>query len=148
MSAAEELRAMASRGELEVVERSAATAQDRLVSAARTLATCRSVVDEDPRGSLLLAWDGVAFPLPAAALGLAGYRVTSRQGHHRAAVEGARLLLGRDALLSRISGLRRSRDRTMYEQDAPDPSEVIEILEDLEQLLVIVEAAIGRARRA
>jgi hypothetical protein len=147
VSAPEELRAMVSQGELEAVEPSAAAAHERLDSAARALITCRSIVEEDPRSSLLLAWHGVAFPLLAAALTLAGYRVTSRQGHHRVAVEATRLLLGQDALLSRIGGLRRSRDRTMYEQQAPDPADVAEILEDLEQLLAIVRTAIDRAER-
>ena len=131
---------MAARGELEAIEPSVAAAQERLVSASRSLATCRQIVESDPRSCLLLAWDGVAFPILAAALSLAGYRVTSRQGHHRVAVEASRLLLGEDALLSRVGGLRRSRDRTMYDQDHPDPAEVADFLQDLEHLRTLVAA--------
>lgn len=86
---------MAARGELEPIEPSVAAAEERLVSASRSHATCREIAESDPRSCLLLAWDGVAFPILAAALALAGYRVTSRQGHHRVAVEAGRLLLGK-----------------------------------------------------
>lgn len=137
---------MAARGELERIEPSVAAAEEGLVSASRSHATCRGIAESDPRSCLLLAWDGVAFPILAAALALAGYRVTSRQGHHRVAVEAGRLLLGEDALLSRIGGLRRSRDRTMYEQDRPDPADVADFLQDLEQLRTLVGAALERAR--
>jgi hypothetical protein len=136
---------MAARGELESVEPTVAGAEGRLISASRSLATCREILESDPRSCLLLAWDGVAFPILAAALALAGYRVTSRQGHHRVAVEAGRLLLEEDALLSRIGGLRRARDRTMYEQDQRDRADLVDFLQDLEQLRTLVAAAIDRA---
>src|SRR5712692_10366476 len=106
MGSAEELRAMAERQELEAIERSPAKATALIADARRTLATCRSIAAKDPKSALLLAWDGIAFPALTAALTLAGYRVTNRMGHHRAAVEAARQLLPADALLSRIGSIR------------------------------------------
>jgi hypothetical protein len=144
MGAAEELKAMAARQELEVIEPSAAKASE-LVGARRSLATCRVIVASDPKSTLLLAWDGVAFPTLTAALALAGYRVTNRMGHHRAAVDAARQLLGADALISRIGSLRRMRDRGMYESELPEVEEVIEALDDCEGLIQLVGKAVQRA---
>ncbi len=144
MGSAEELKAMAERQELEPIERSATRATSLLVDARRSLATCRSVAANDPKSALLLAWDGIAFPTLAAALALAGYRVTNRMGHHRVAVEASRLLLGDDALLSRIGALRRMRDRGMYEMDSPEVDEIKEALDDCDQLIQRVAEAVAR----
>jgi hypothetical protein len=146
MSSAEELKAMAERQELEPVERSAEKASALLADARRSLTTCRSIASTDLKSALLLAWDGVAFPTLTAALALAGYRVTNRMGHHRAAVEASRHLLGDDALLSRIGSLRRMRDRGMYEMEPPEADEMIGALDDCEQLIQLVAFAIQRAR--
>jgi hypothetical protein len=92
-----------------------------------------------------LAWqlqDGVI----AATLAIAGYRVTSEAGHHRVSVDAARLLLGEDALLSRIGRLRRTRGRRMYESEPVEKQEVIEALDDCEKLIKLVRLAAGRAR--
>ena len=145
MGAAEELRAMAQRGELDPVEARPAAAEELLADARRALVTCRAIADSDPKSGLLLAWDGVAFPLLVAALNLAGYRVTNRMGHHRTAVDAGRLLMNADALLSRIGAIRRSRDRAMYENDPPPTDELREVLDDCEQLSELVERAIMRA---
>jgi hypothetical protein len=144
MGSAEELKAMAERKELEPVEASAAKARELLTDARRSLATCRAIAASDPKSALLLAWDGVAFPTLTAALALAGYRVTNRMGHHRVAVEAARHLLGSDALLSRIGSIRRMRDRGMYENEAPEPDEVTEALDDCEALSELVAKAVQR----
>src|SRR5690242_17320233 len=98
MGSAEELRAMAERGELEAIEASSDAARKLLADARRSLATCRTIAGSDPKSALLLAWDGVAFPLLAGALALAGYRVTSHQGHHRVAVEAGRALFDANPL--------------------------------------------------
>jgi hypothetical protein len=145
MGAAEELKAMATRQELELIEPSAIKASELLTDARRSLATCRTIAASDPKSTLLLAWDGVAFPTLTAALALAGYRVTNRMGHHRAAVEAARQLLGADALISRIGSLRRMRDRGMYESELPEVEEVIEALDDCEGLIQLVGKAVQRA---
>src|SRR5438132_533729 len=81
------------------VERSSTKASALIEDARRALATCRSIVGKDPKSAVLLAWDGVAFTTFTAALALAGYRVTNRMGHHRAAVDASRHLLGEDALM-------------------------------------------------
>ena len=146
MGSAEELKAMAERQELEPVERSAEKASALLADARRSLTTCRSIASTDLKSALLLAWDGIAFPTLTAALALAGYRVTNRMGHHRAAVEASRHLLGDDALLSRIGSLRRMRDRGMYEMEPPEADEMIGALDDCEQLIQLVAVAIQRAR--
>jgi len=145
MGAAEELKAMATRQELELIEPSALKASELVTDATRSLATCRAIAVSDPKSTLLLAWDGVAFPTLTAALALAGYRVTNRMGHHRAAVEAARQLLGADALISRIGSLRRMRDRGMYESELPEVEEVIEALDDCEGLIQLVGKAVQRA---
>jgi len=137
---------MAERQELEAIERSPAKASALIADARRSLVTCRSIAEKDPKSALLLAWDGIAFPALTAALTLAGYRVTNRMGHHRVAVDAARQLLGEDALMSRIGALRRMRDRGMYEMDSPEFAEITEALDDCEQLIRAVARAVQRAR--
>ena len=141
MGSAEELKAMSKRQELEPIERSAEKASALLADARRSLITCRSIAGKDPKSALLLAWDGVAFPT----LTLAGYRVTNRMGHHRAAVEAARQLLPADALLSRIGSIRRMRDRGMYENEPAQLDDVTEALDDCEGLIELVAKAVQRA---
>jgi len=137
---------MADRQELEAIERSPAKASALLADARRSLQTCRSIAEKDPKSALLLAWDGIAFPALTAALTLAGYRVTNRMGHHRVAVDAARQLLSEDALMSRIGALRRMRDRGMYEMDSPEVAEITAALDDCEQLIRAVARAVQRAR--
>jgi len=137
---------MADRQELEAIERSPAKASALLADARRSLQTCRSIAEKDPKSALLLAWDGIAFPALTAALTLAGYRVTNRMGHHRVAVDAARQLLSEDALMSRIGALRRMRDRGMYEMDSPEVIEITAALDDCEQLIRAVARAVQRAR--
>lgn len=137
---------MAERQELEAIERSPAKATALIADARRSLETCRSIAEKDPKSALLLAWDGIAFPALTAALTLAGYRVTNRMGHHRVAVDAARQLLGEDALMSRIGALRRLRDRGMYEMEPPDVEEIHEALDDCDQLIKVVAKAVNRSR--
>lgn len=145
MGSAEELQAMAERQELEQIEPSATKAKALLADARRSLKTCRSIAPGDPKSALLLGWDGVAFPTLTAAMALAGYRVTSRMGHHRVAVDAVRLLLDADALMSRIGSLRRMRDRGMYEMEAPELAEVTQALDDCEKLIELVMAGVKRS---
>jgi len=137
---------MTERQELEAIERSSAKASALIADARRSLVTCRSIAEKDPKSGLLLAWDGIAFPALTAALTLAGYRVTNRMGHHRVAVDAARQLLGEDALISRIGALQRLRDRGMYEMEPPEVDEIPEALDDCEQLIQVVARAVQRAR--
>ncbi|MDO8485843.1 MAG: hypothetical protein Q7S35_12955 [Candidatus Limnocylindrales bacterium] len=71
---------------------------------------------------------------------LAGYRVTSQPGHHRAAIEGAGALLGPSArpLLRRLDAARRFRNETLYGDAPPAP------VGELRQLLVDVGALLDR----
>jgi len=140
MGVAEELKAMADRHELDAIEPSVEKAKVMLSAADRSLKTARSIASTDPGSTLLVAWDGIAFQALAAALALAGYRVTSQPGHHRAAVKAARLLLGEDVLLSRIDRLRRTRGRAMYEGEPADKEEVAGALDDCEELIKVVRA--------
>ena len=137
---------MAERQELEAIDRSPAKASALIADAHRSLVTCRSIAEKDPKSALLLAWDGIAFPALTAALALAGYRVTNRMGHHRVAVDAARQLLGEDGLMSRIGALRRMRDRGMYEMDSPEVRELTEALDEYEELIRAVARAVQRAR--
>jgi uncharacterized protein YyaL (SSP411 family) len=140
MGVAEELKAMADRRELDAVEPSVEKAKVMLSAADRSLKTARSIASTDPDSTLLVAWGGIAFQALAAALALAGYRVTSQPGHHRAAVKAARLLLGEDVLLSRIDRLRRTRGRGMYEGEPADKEDVAGALDDCEELIKVVRA--------
>jgi len=146
VAAARELRAFVERSELEKVEASVDKAQAMLKDAERSLKAARSIVSVDPKSALLLAWDGIAFQALAAALLLAGYRVTTQPGHHRVAVEAGRTLLGQEALLSRIGALRRLRARGMYESEAVKREEAIAALDDGEALVAIVRKAVAAAR--
>jgi hypothetical protein len=69
--------------ELEPIEASTTRAQMLVADARRSLSTCRAISRSDPKSGLLLARDGIAFSTLAAALTLAGYRVTNRRGPRR-----------------------------------------------------------------
>lgn len=137
---------MVGRHELDETEPNLDKAEAMLTGADRSLKTARMVASADPDSALLLAWDGIAFQTLAAALAIAGYRVTNQVGHHRVAVEAGRLLLGEDALISRIGRLRRMRARGMYENEPAEKDEVGEALGDCEKLIQIVRGAANRAR--
>lgn len=137
---------MAERQELEEIESSPSKASALIADARRSLTTCRSIADKDPKSALLLAWDGIAFPVLTAALALAGYRVTNRMGHHRVAVEAVRQLVDEDPLMSRIGALRRMRDRGMYEMEPLDVAEITEALDDCEKLIKVVAQAVQQSR--
>jgi hypothetical protein len=145
VGAAETLKAMVERHELDAIERSVDKAENMLAAAGRSLKTARSIAPADPDSALLLAWDGIAFQALAANLAIAGYRVTSHVGHHRVAVDVGRLLLGEEALLSRIDRLRRTRGRGMYESEPAEKEELKEALDDCEKLIKLVRSAAARA---
>ena len=75
---------------------------------------------------------------------LAGYRLTTQPGHHRAAIEGAAATLGQDVrpLLRRVDGARQFRNEILY-GDAPPASE-----SQLAMLLGDVGDLLGRLARA
>jgi hypothetical protein len=69
---------------------------------------------------------------------LAGYRLASQPGHHRAAIEGAAAVLGEEVrpLLRRIDGARQFRNEILY-GDAPPASEsqLAQLIGDVGELL-------------
>jgi hypothetical protein len=74
----------------------------------------------------------------AGVLDLAGYRVTSQPGHHRAAIDGATLILGaeRRALLRRLDRARRFRNEALYGDVATaGAAEFDQLLKDVAWLL-------------
>jgi len=74
----------------------------------------------------------------AGVLDLAGYRVTSQPGHHRAAIDGATLVLGaqRRALLRRLDRARRFRNEALYGDGASaGRAEFDQLLKDVAWLL-------------
>ena len=146
MDSATQLKAMLDRRELEAVEPTVEKAEVMLKAAERSLRAARSIATADPKSAVLLAWDGIAFQALAAALLVAGYRVTSQPGHHRVAVDAGRILLSETALLSRIGGLRRLRSRGMYEAEPVKTEEAVAALEDCQALIGVVRTAVARAR--
>lgn len=83
----------------------------------------------------------------ASLLVLAGYRLTSHPGHHRAAIEGAAALLGAAArpMLRRLDAGRRFRNEALY-GDAPPPpeGELQQLLDDVAMLVEWANAALTR----
>jgi len=75
---------------------------------------------------------------------LAGYRLASQPGHHRAAIEGAATVLGEDVrpLLRRVDSARQFRNEILY-GDTPPASE-----SQLAMLLSDVGDLLGRLARA
>ena len=75
---------------------------------------------------------------------LAGYRLTSQPGHHRAAIEGAAAVLGQEVrpLLRRVDAARQFRNEILY-GDAPPASE-----SQLAMLVGDVDELLGQLARA
>lgn len=74
----------------------------------------------------------------AGILDLAGYRVTSQPGHHRAAIDGATLVLGEQnrAMLRRLDRARRFRNEALYGDGATaGAGEFGQLLKDVAWLL-------------
>lgn len=74
----------------------------------------------------------------AGILDLVGYRITSQPGHHRAAIDGATLVLGSEhrALLRRLDRARRFRNQALYGDVATAGArEFQQLLKDVEWLL-------------
>ena len=72
----------------------------------------------------------------AGILDLAGYRIASQPGHHRAAIDAATVLLGNRALLRRLDRARRFRNQTLYGDAATaGTAEFEQLLKDVASLL-------------
>jgi hypothetical protein len=80
----------------------------------------------------------------AGLLDLAGYRVTSQPGHHRAAIDASLVLLGQErrALLRRLDRARRFRNEALYGDVAPvGTDEFAQLTRDVTWLLEELEKA-------
>jgi hypothetical protein len=80
---------------------------------------------------------------------LAGYRLASQPGHHRAAIEGAAAVLGSDVrpLLRRIDGARQFRNEILY-GDAPPASEsqLAQLIGDVAELLARLSGSLDAVK--
>lgn len=79
----------------------------------------------------------------AGILDLAGYRVTSQPGHHRAAIDGATMILGAKhrPLLRRLDRARRFRNEALYGDVATaGAAEFAQLLKDVAWLLDALDA--------
>ena len=152
MGAAEELEALHAAGRLKPTPADPATASRLLAQAEANLRTVTEILRgterPNPGAAAMLLWDGSAFRLLAAALQLAGYRVTGALGHHRTALDAVRLISGRGGLLIRLDALRRLRDQTMYDAGEPDPAEIEKGVADVEELAAWVRDAVSRATKS
>ena len=151
MGAAEELEALRSAGRLKQVPADVAEVERLLAQAEANLRTVSDILgrsdNPNPGAAAMLLWDGAAFRLLAAALQLAGYRVTGALGHHRTALDAVRLISGQGGLLIRLDALRRLRDQTMYDGSEPDAADIEKGISDVEELAGWTRAAVKRAAK-
>lgn len=83
----------------------------------------------------------------AGILDLAGYRITSQPGHHRAAIDAATLVVGaeRRALLRRLDRARRFRNETLYgDVPAVGTAEFEQLLKDVGWLIKELARRMGQ----
>jgi hypothetical protein len=109
------------------------------------LALARDVVGRVQRDRAMAIAYEAGFRACVGILLLAGYRLTSQPGHHRAAIEGAAAVLGQDVrpLLRRVDGARQFRNEILY-GDAPPASEsqLAMLIGDVGDLLVRLARAL------
>lgn len=83
----------------------------------------------------------------AGILDLAGYRITSQPGHHRAAIDAATVILGNEhrPLLRRLDRARRFRNEALYGDVATAGArEFQQLLKDVEWLLGELDSRLRR----
>lgn len=83
----------------------------------------------------------------AGILDLAGYRITSQPGHHRAVIDAATLVVGaeRRALLRRLDRARRFRNETLYgDVPAVGTAEFEQLLKDVGWLIKELARRMGQ----
>lgn len=118
------------KGLIEPVEADANTATQWLEDAGRHLEAANKIVDLDPSGAYVLAYDAARKSV-AAALLMTGHRVRSRPGSHQALAQHANSLAtqtGEEAL-TRLDRLRRNRNRSEYGSKTFGKAEVSEAIE-------------------
>ncbi len=109
------------------------------------LALARDVVGQVDRDRLMAIAYEAGFRACVGVLSLAGYRLSSQSGHHRAAIEAAAVVLGQDVrpLLRRIDGARQFRNEILY-GDAPpaSASQLAQLIHDVDDLLGRLSSAL------
>lgn len=118
--------------------------------ARRDLALSRdTLANLDPERAMTVAYEA-GFRACAGLLGLAGYRLKSQPGHHRAALEGASHVIPseRVASLEVLDGARRFRNASLYEEAAPiAASDLDELHREVEALIVMFETKLAESPR-
>ncbi len=112
-----------------------------LVRSSRDRDLARDVlVGVDRDRAMAVAYEA-GFRACAGMVNLAGYRVTSQPGHHRAVIEAAAAVLGPGSrpLMRRLDAARRFRNETLY-GDAPAASkvELDGLIGDVSEILEVV----------
>lgn len=106
------------------------------------------LADVDRDRAMAVAYEA-GYRACAGVLDLAGYRVTSQPGHHRAAIDAATLILGdeRRALLRRLDRARRFRSDALYGDVAPaGAKEFGQLVRDVAWLLHELDERSGTRR--
>jgi hypothetical protein len=102
------------------------------------LALARDVVGRVDRDRAMAIAYEAGFRACVGVLLLAGYRLTSQPGHHRAAIEGAAAVLGQDVrpLLRRVDAARQFRNEILYGDTPPaSESQLAMLISDVDDLL-------------
>lgn len=111
--------------------------------ARRDLKVSREVLATvDPERAMTVAYEA-GFHACAGFLGLAGYRVRSQPGHHRAAIEGASHLLpeGDVPALDVLDDARRFRNASLYDEPGPlGDDDLAELTTEVERIVSALEA--------
>lgn len=126
MSSLDDLR---DRGLIEKVPADPAMAREWLEDSQRHLQAANQIAELDPSGAYVLAYDAARKSVGAALL-MAGYRVLSRPGAHRALAEYANRLATKtgEQSLTRFDRLRRNRNQSEYGSRTFGRAEVAEAI--------------------
>lgn len=127
MSILDDLR---NRGLIETVSADPATARQWVEDSGRHLEAASQIAELDPSGAYVLAYDAARKSI-AAALLMAGHRVLSRPGAHRALAEYGVWLATQtgEQALTRFDRLRRHRNQSEYGSRTFGKAEVSEAID-------------------
>ena len=108
------------------------------------------LADVDRQRAMGVAYEA-GYRACAGILDLEGHRITSQPGHHRAAIDAATVILGRErrALLRRLDRARRFRNETLYGDVPTAPArEFDQLVKDVTWLLSELERRLSSAEPA
>lgn len=138
------------RGMLQAKPRDPRRVRRWLERSRKDLAVVAVLAGVDRERAIAVAYEA-GYRACAGMLDLEGHRVTSQPGHHRAAIDGATVVLGQQhrALLRRLDRARRFRNETLY-GDAPAPAarELDLLVKDVNWLLVELERRLTQIEAA